>query len=142
MARKGKRKSTRKFVTVEVQGPASWVEFKIPTWNESRDAVQGVRKDAKKYIRREVDKEHGVRIVPQEDVDVDEAETALVDMLWELASAKFVAWNWVDDDGELLPSLPEIDPGDLLGPEMHKILNIVQSLYGITDEDDEGKVRG
>jgi hypothetical protein len=136
---KGQRKNTRKFVTVEVQGPASWVEFRIPTWKQSREAIKHVREDARKYIQRDVGRDRDVVLRPTADFEVDEVEAALVDMLWQLAVEQFVDWNWVDDNGELLPPLPEIDLGDLLGPEVQKIMKIMQSLFGIS-EDDEGKV--
>lgn len=136
---KGQRKSTRKYVTAEVQGPSSWIEFRIPTWQQSRDAIKHVREDARKYIQMDVSSDRDVVVRPAADVDLDDVETALVDMLWQLAVDQFVDWNWVDENGEFLPPLPEMQPGDLLGPEVQKVMALMQRLFGIAS-DEEGKV--
>ena len=138
---KGKRKSTHKYPTIKVQGASSWIEFNIPTWAESRDAINEVRTNTKSLITREIDIERGTVIRPSADIDIGDAETALVDMIWTLAVNKFNTWNWVDNDGNFLPPMNEMDPGDLLQPELGAILEITQDLYGLRDLEEEGKAR-
>lgn len=134
---KAQRKATHRYPSVRVQGPSSYVEFQKPTWQEIREAVGQIREDSKKLIRRAVNSEKGVYATTAEGTTVQDAEDALSDMLWDLAIDKFLSWNWVDDDGEPLPPLPEIEQGDLLGDEIQFIFKTVQQLYMIV-EDSEG----
>ena len=139
--RKGKRKSTKKYPTVNAQGPASWIEFGIPTWNESRDAINHIRKETRGMLRREVDAERKSRVTPIEGFLPEEAESALVDMIWELACSKFLEWNWTDEEGSDLPAMTDMDPGDLLQTELGVVLETTQDLFGIKDLEEEGKAR-
>lgn len=139
--RKGKRRSTKKYPTIHAQGPASWIEFSIPTWNESRDAINHIRKETRGMLRREVDAEKQDRVTPAEGVSPEEAETALVDMIWELACSKFVDWNWADEEDNSLPAMTDMDPGDLLQTELGVVLEITQDLFGIKDLEEEGKAQ-
>lgn len=139
--RKGKRKTTIKYPTVKAQGPASWIEFVIPTWDVSRDATNHMRKESRTLFKREIDTVTGSSVKAGEGFKPEEAEGALVDMLWELVVSKFHAWNWCDDEGNDLPPAPEMDPGDLLQTELGVILEIVQDLFGIKDLEEEGKAR-
>lgn len=139
--RKGKRKTSIKYPTIKVQGPSSWIEFNYPTWEESRTAINHIRQETRGIIRREVDIERGNIIRPVEGFEVGDAETALVDMIWELACSKFADWNWVDGEDTLLPPMNEMDPGELLQPELGVILELTQDLFGLKDLEDEGKAR-
>lgn len=139
--RKGKRKSTVKYPTIKAQGPSSWVEFDVPTWEEARDAINHVRKEGRGMIKRHFDTEKGVRLEPTENFLPEEAEAALVDMLWELTVSKFRDWNWCDDEGNDLPPASEMDPGELLQTELGVVLELTQDLFGIKDLEEEGKAR-
>lgn len=142
MARKsgaqGRRKTTHKYVTARAQGPQSWIEFKIPTWAESREAINSMRDDARSLIQRD---SGSLALLPKEDQELGDVENQLVDMIWGLATAKFHDWNWCGEDGEPLPPMNEMEPGDLLQPELGLILEITQDLYGLRDLDEAGKAR-
>lgn len=136
-AARGRRKSVRKFKT-PVQGPRAYVEFHKPTWGQIREVVADVRQKASKYLSAGAQAERLAALA--DDKEAAEVEDKLTTTLWDLARNDFVSWNWVDDEGELLPPLPEIEPEDLYGDEVRAIFDLVQKMYMLEDidEDEEG----
>jgi hypothetical protein len=130
---KATRKSTKKFVT-RSQGPRAYIEFDKPTWGEIREVVDEIRGKTKKYIQ-------SVRAGVMQGETASQVEGTLSDALWEIAIEKFHDWNWVDDEGEDLAPLPELDMEDLYGDEIQEIFECVQALYMMSEqkEDAEGK---
>lgn len=139
--RKGKRRTTTTYPTIKGQGVSSWIKFIIPTWEEARDAITLIRVESRTMVKQQTDAEGILQTVPAGTFKPEEAETALVDMLWELAVSKFESWNWCDVDGKDLPALPQMNPGDLLQTELGVVLECVQDLFGIKDMEEEGKAR-
>ena len=139
--RKGKRRTTTTYPTTKAQGASSWIKFNIPTWEEARAALTHIRVESRGIVKQQSDAEGRVTTVPIETFKPEEAETALVDMLWDLAVSKFHSWNWCDEDGNDLPPAPEMDVGDLLQTELGVVLECAQDLFGIKDLEEEGKAR-
>ena len=133
---KGSRKSVRKFKT-PVQGARAYIVFDKPTWGEIRETVADVRKKTKKYISATLDQSKA-RVAEASEIAGD-TEDKLSSTLWDLASARFSEWNWVDDDGELLPPLPQVELDDLYGDEVQEIFNAVQKMYMMSDEEEEAE---
>ncbi len=134
---KGSRKSVRKFLT-PVQGSRAYIVFNKPTWGEIRETVADVRKKTKKYISATIDRSKAR--VAEASEQASEVEDKLSTTLWDLACERFKDWNWVDDDGNLLDPLPEVEVDDLYGDEVQEIFEAVQKMYMMSDEDegDEG----
>ena len=133
---KGSRENTRRFST-PVQGPRAYIVFNKPTWGEIRETVADVRKKTKKYISATVDRSEG-RVAESSEIAGD-TEEKLSTTLWDLACTRFSEWNWVDDDGELLPPLPQVELDDLYGDEVQAIFDAVQRMYMMSDEDEEAE---
>lgn len=137
----GRRKRVRKFPSVEVQGPSSFVEFERPTWGEIRDGVNQIRTQTRKILGSgdaSFAVARGGGIAPRGEA-ATELEDSLTDSLWVLAVDQFTGWNWVDDEGEPLAPLPELEMDDLLGDEVEFIFECIQRIYKMTDEEREGK---
>ena len=120
-----KRQTTRKIFTPKAQGPQSFIEFKVPDWGETQDVVKDVRATGRQYLKK--------------DREVEEIEASLVNRMWDLAQEKFVAWNWVDDDGDPLTPLPQLEKNVLLNNETEAVMEAVQELYRIIDVEQEKK---
>lgn len=133
---KGSRKSIRKFST-PVQGSRAYIVFNKPSWGEIRETVADVRTKTKKYISATLDKSKAR--VAEASENASEVEEKLSTTLWDLACARFNSWNWVDDDGELLPPLPQVELDDLYGDEVQEIFDAVQKMYMMSDEDEEAE---
>ncbi len=133
---KGSRKNTRKFST-PVQGPRAYIVFNKPNWGEIRETVADVRKKTKKYISATVDKSKARLAEASENASV--VEEKLSTTLWDLACAQFNEWNWVDDEGELMGPLPQVELDDLYGDEVQEIFNAVQKMYMMSDEEEEAE---
>ena len=117
-----KRQNTRKFVSTAIQGPASYISFFKPKWQEIRDAADDLRATSD-VIRTEEGR-----------IDAGKAEEELSANLWGLATSKFEQWNWIDDDGEDLAPMTEIEAGSLYGDEIDFVFNCVQRLYMLQEE--------
>ncbi len=135
---KARRRRTYKYPSTEVQGPGSHVEFKKPSWGDIREAVEDIREKTQKVIEQ-----GGLTIVDGRAVpkggSAEEIEDTLSETLRQLAIDSFVGWDWVDDDEEPLPPLPDVSMDDLMGDEVEFIFSCVQILYKMTDEEREGK---
>jgi hypothetical protein len=138
MARKGrsgvKRTNTRKFISSKVQGSGSFVSFYKPTWSEVREATSDLRSRSREFVDIRASDAKS-RSAAKAGESVQKFEDALSEMLWELAEAKFHEWNWVDDEGEALPSLPDIAIGDLYGDEVNYLFGVLQKLYMLDEEE-------
>lgn len=117
-----RRQNTRKFVSTKVQGPTSYISFFKPTWEEIRDAADNLRATGKEMTN------------PEGRLDAGKAEETLSTNLRELAASKFEEWNWVDDEGEPLLPLPEIELGALYGDEVDFLFTCIQRLYMLQEE--------
>jgi hypothetical protein len=133
---KGSRKNTRRFST-PVQGSRAYISFYKPTWGEIRETVEDVRKKTKKYISATVDKSRARLAEASE--NASEVEEKLSTTLWDMACDKFHEWNWVDDDGELMGPLPQLELDNLYGDEVQEIFNAVQKMYMMSDEDEKAE---
>jgi len=133
----GKRQNVIKYPT-PVQGPRAYVIFSKPTWGEIRAAVDIVRDRTKEYVSAVAAIKAGKKVAVKD--KAKETETALSDTLWEFACDKFQEWNWVNDDGEPLGDLPQMDLDNLYGDEVQAIFAAIQELYMMSeaDEDSEG----
>lgn len=130
------RKLTKRFPTTPIQGTGSFVVFQKPKWGEIRLGIKEIRADARERVIRE---DGVVRL--ESDTAVEDLEEDLVGGLWNMCVDKFVEWNWLDEEGEPLPRLPDLNSEDLLGEEVQFLFDIIQSLYMIRDMDEEGNAR-
>lgn len=121
------RLSRKKFKTETIQGPGSFVIFNKPTYLESQEMLTAMRPMTRnlKRLREDNDADAIFRISDE-----------IAELIFDAASEKFEEWNWVDEEGEELPGLPDIDPKTLLNEEVDFIMNAVRELYGIVAEDD------
>jgi hypothetical protein len=112
-----KRKTTRrKFPSTEVQGADSWIVIKMPTWGELKELK---------------------RLLSQADED-DDAAQAASEAHERMMIEKILDWNWVDDDGNLLP-LPSENAAVLNALTGDEMIFIAEALRGdIEDNEKKG----
>ncbi len=133
----GKRQNVKKFKT-PVQGPRAFIIFNKPTWGEIREAVDIVRDRTKEYVSEIASIAAGKEVAVGD--KAKDAEGVLSETLWNFACDKFQEWNWVDNDGEPLGELPQVNLDNLYGEEVQAVFKIIQELYMMSeaDEDSEG----
>lgn len=134
-----RRSATRKFVTTGVQGPGSYISFYKPRWEETRAATEDLRQIGRDILDITTSEVTGKRItVPAKGMTASEIEDRLLEFVWDLAVMKFHEWNWIDDEGEALPPLPEVVRGELYTEEIQEILQVTRELFMLGESESEG----
>ena len=101
-----KRQSTTRHDSDAVQGADSWVETRNPTWGEKKALRrEAVTTTSQVVLDDAMEPEERIKLrLDQMDATNDWAAEQVIKFV--------VAWNWVDDDGDPLPT-PKDDPSVL-----------------------------